>query len=217
MPELMRLALKRRALTFYKSINATKLDWNTVQVAFREQFMSKSKKAEIGAELDSLHISTLREQNDSNLQALDNLSPHWTNYLWWLRTMTGKTSQRSDAYTVPSPKINGHTSPFVSCWSYTLTKRLYPSFQFNKWSLPIGETEKAEAQWHQSKNQQWKFIWPMKLMQGIFHDMEMLILLAISKFAVNFSTFTSKVRNKNQPSNIIFILLIKINSVTKWR
>lgn len=32
--------------------------------------MSKTKKAEIGAQLDSLHISTLRENGDSDLQAL---------------------------------------------------------------------------------------------------------------------------------------------------
>lgn len=72
-PELFRLALKGRALTFYKSIDATSLPWQTVQLKFRDQFMSRTKRAEISAELDGLHISTLRTDSDTDRQALDKL------------------------------------------------------------------------------------------------------------------------------------------------
>ena len=65
-PELLRLAIQGRALTFYKSICATTLPWSVVQSKFRSQFMSRTKKAEIGAELDLLHVSSLRDEKDTD-------------------------------------------------------------------------------------------------------------------------------------------------------
>ena len=62
-----------RALTFYKSIHATTLPWAVVKAQFRAQFMSRTKKAEITAELDVLHMSTLRSETYSDPEALGKL------------------------------------------------------------------------------------------------------------------------------------------------
>lgn len=72
-PELFRLALKGRALTFFKTINSINLSWSLVESKFRDQFMSKTKRAEISDELDALHISSLRTDDDTDRQALDKL------------------------------------------------------------------------------------------------------------------------------------------------
>lgn len=72
-PELFRLAISGRALTYYKLINATTLDWGTVQSKFKNQFMSKNKQAKMRDELDALHLSALCSDGDSDPQALDKL------------------------------------------------------------------------------------------------------------------------------------------------
>lgn len=69
-PSNFRLALKARAITFYEAINTTEMGWVTVQSKFCDQFMSCVKKAEISAELDSLLISFLRTDEDTNWQSL---------------------------------------------------------------------------------------------------------------------------------------------------
>ena len=47
------------------------MTWIIVQCKFRSQFSSRTKKAEIGAKLDLLHVSNLRDDGDTDRQALD--------------------------------------------------------------------------------------------------------------------------------------------------
>lgn len=92
-PELFRLALSGRALTFYKTVDGSRMQWGDLRKGFMSQFMSRTKKAEISAELDSLHISTLRSSDDSDRQALDKL----INRLDKLSLMGNDDDKRDDA------------------------------------------------------------------------------------------------------------------------
>ena len=69
-PEFFRLALKGRALTYYRVINATQLKWDEVIKKFRENFNSVPKQSEITAELDLMTVDQIRDDGDSDRQAL---------------------------------------------------------------------------------------------------------------------------------------------------
>lgn len=108
-PELFRLALSGRALTYYKTIDAPCLPWSTVQLKFRSQFMSRTKRAEIVAELDTLHISTMRGEKDTDRQALDKVIAR----LDKLSLMAGDDDRKDE------PKIRRlHSAIAQEQWTY---------------------------------------------------------------------------------------------------
>lgn len=57
-------------MTLNKTVNGHKLTWKTTQEKFGDQYMSKTKQAEVTAELDTLHISTIRAQSDTDRRAI---------------------------------------------------------------------------------------------------------------------------------------------------
>lgn len=108
-PELFRLAISGRALTYFKLIDATRLSSDTVQSKFRNQFMSKTKQAEIRAELDTLHLSSLRSPGDSDRQALDKLIARLDKL-----SLMGSADDRKD-----EPKIRRlHNAIVNEQWTY---------------------------------------------------------------------------------------------------
>ena len=71
--ELLCLSITGGVLTLYKSIASATLPWSIVQSKFRAQFMWRTKKAEIGPELDLLHISTSRDEADTDRKSLEKM------------------------------------------------------------------------------------------------------------------------------------------------
>ena len=112
--ELFRLAIQGRALTFYKSISAACMPWIIVQSKFRSQFSSRTKKAEIGAELDFLHVSNLRDDGDTDRQALDNVIARLDKLSVMGTSDDIRTTRTFVVYMERLLMKNGHILPYAS-------------------------------------------------------------------------------------------------------